>query len=95
MILFAIHLSERHWGDSLSRLWPMFAFVVGVVLSSHISSSVESTESWRSRSDGRWRPKLPSCLKFRSGFGAFGSIDHGGNPSSTNALCSNSEAGLG
>ena len=38
VILFAIHLSERHWGDSLSRLWPMFAFIAGVVLSSHIKS---------------------------------------------------------
>ena len=38
VILFAIHLSERHWGDSLSRLWPMVAFVAGVALSSHIKS---------------------------------------------------------
>jgi len=38
VILFAIRLSERHWGDSLSRLWPLFAFVAGVVLSSHIKS---------------------------------------------------------
>jgi uncharacterized membrane protein YoaK (UPF0700 family) len=38
VIFFAIHLSERRWGDSLSRLWPMFAFIAGVVLSSHIKS---------------------------------------------------------
>jgi uncharacterized membrane protein YoaK (UPF0700 family) len=38
VILFAIHMSERHWGDSLSRLWPMFACVAGVVLSSYIKS---------------------------------------------------------
>jgi hypothetical protein len=38
VIFFAIHLAERHWGDSLSRLWPMFAFIAGVVLSSHIKS---------------------------------------------------------
>jgi uncharacterized membrane protein YoaK (UPF0700 family) len=38
VIFFTIHLSERHWGDSLSRLWPMFAFIAGVVLSSHIKS---------------------------------------------------------
>ena len=38
VIFFAIHLSERHWGDSLSRLWPMVAFIAGVVLSSHIKS---------------------------------------------------------
>jgi uncharacterized membrane protein YoaK (UPF0700 family) len=38
VIFLAIHLSERHWGDSLSRLWPMFAFIAGVVLSSHIKS---------------------------------------------------------
>ena len=38
VIFFAIHLSERHWGDSLSRLWPVFAFIVGVAVSSHIRS---------------------------------------------------------
>ena len=38
VIFFAIHLSERHWGDSLSRLWLMFAFIAGVVSSSHIKS---------------------------------------------------------
>src|SRR5271163_4160568 len=38
VIFFAIHLSDRHWGDSLSRLWPVFAFIAGVVLSSHIKS---------------------------------------------------------
>jgi uncharacterized membrane protein YoaK (UPF0700 family) len=38
VILFAIHLSERHWGASLSRLWPMFTFAAGVALSSHIKS---------------------------------------------------------
>ena len=38
VIFFAIHLSDRHWGDSLSRLWPMFAFIAGVVLSSYIKS---------------------------------------------------------
>jgi uncharacterized membrane protein YoaK (UPF0700 family) len=38
VIFFAIHLSERHWGDSLSRLWPVFAFMVGVAVSSHIKS---------------------------------------------------------
>ncbi len=38
VIFFAIHVSERHWGDSLSRLWPMFAFIVGVAVSSHINS---------------------------------------------------------
>jgi uncharacterized membrane protein YoaK (UPF0700 family) len=38
VIFFAIHLSEKHWGDSLSRLWPMLAFIAGVVLSSHIKS---------------------------------------------------------
>lgn len=38
VIFFAIHLSERNWADSFSRLWPILAFVAGVALSSHIKS---------------------------------------------------------
>lgn len=38
VIFFAINLSEKHWGGSVSRLWPIFAFIAGVALSSHIKS---------------------------------------------------------
>jgi uncharacterized membrane protein YoaK (UPF0700 family) len=38
VIFFAIHLSEKNWVGSLSRLWPIFAFLVGVTLASHIKS---------------------------------------------------------
>ena len=38
VIFFAIHLSEKDWDSSLSRLWPIFAFIAGVALSSHIIS---------------------------------------------------------
>jgi uncharacterized membrane protein YoaK (UPF0700 family) len=38
VIFFAIHLRKGHWGDSLSALWPMFAFLAGVALASHIKS---------------------------------------------------------
>ena len=38
MILFAIDLAHRHWGTTLAHLWPIFAFLVGVLLSAHIKS---------------------------------------------------------
>jgi uncharacterized membrane protein YoaK (UPF0700 family) len=38
VIFFAIHLSEKNWASSLSRLWPILAFIAGVALSSHIKS---------------------------------------------------------
>jgi len=38
VIFFAIHLCERHWGDALSALWPLFAFLAGLALSAHIKS---------------------------------------------------------
>jgi uncharacterized membrane protein YoaK (UPF0700 family) len=38
VIFFAIHLSEKSWGDALGRLWPIFAFGAGVALASHIKS---------------------------------------------------------
>jgi uncharacterized membrane protein YoaK (UPF0700 family) len=38
VILFAIDLSRRHWGTTLAHLWPIFAFLVGVLLSAHIKS---------------------------------------------------------
>ncbi|MBV8930664.1 MAG: DUF1275 domain-containing protein [Mycobacteriaceae bacterium] len=38
VIFFAIHLSEKDWASSLARLWPIFAFIAGVTLASHIKS---------------------------------------------------------
>jgi uncharacterized membrane protein YoaK (UPF0700 family) len=38
VILFAIDMRHRHWGSSLAHLWPILAFLVGVLLSSHIKS---------------------------------------------------------
>ena len=38
VIFFAIHLFERNWAQSLSRLWPILAFIAGVALASHIKS---------------------------------------------------------
>jgi uncharacterized membrane protein YoaK (UPF0700 family) len=38
VILFAIELTHRHWHTTLAHLWPIFAFLVGVLLSAHIKS---------------------------------------------------------
>jgi len=38
VILFAIDLSHRSWGSTLGHLWPILAFLVGVLLSAHIRS---------------------------------------------------------
>lgn len=38
VILFAIDLSHRHWSTTLAHLWPIFAFLLGVLLSAHIKS---------------------------------------------------------
>jgi uncharacterized membrane protein YoaK (UPF0700 family) len=38
VILFAIEMRHRHWGNSLDHLWPILAFLVGVLLSAHINS---------------------------------------------------------
>lgn len=38
VILFTIDGSERKWTAALAHLWPLFAFVAGVALSSHIKS---------------------------------------------------------
>jgi uncharacterized membrane protein YoaK (UPF0700 family) len=38
VILFAIELSRGHWGSTLAHLWPIFAFLVGVLLSAHVKS---------------------------------------------------------
>lgn len=38
VIFFAINLSQKHWANSLSRLWPIFAFIAGVTVAAHIKS---------------------------------------------------------
>jgi uncharacterized membrane protein YoaK (UPF0700 family) len=38
VILFAIDLSHGNWGSTLRHLWPILAFLVGVLLSAHIKS---------------------------------------------------------
>jgi uncharacterized membrane protein YoaK (UPF0700 family) len=38
VIFFAIGVSHRHWGTALAHLWPILAFLAGVLLSSHIKS---------------------------------------------------------
>jgi uncharacterized membrane protein YoaK (UPF0700 family) len=38
VIFFAIRLTEKRWLDSFSRLWPIFAFIVGVALASYVKS---------------------------------------------------------
>jgi uncharacterized membrane protein YoaK (UPF0700 family) len=38
VILFAIDMRHRHWGSSLAHLWPILAFLVGVLLSAYIKS---------------------------------------------------------
>jgi uncharacterized membrane protein YoaK (UPF0700 family) len=43
VIFFAIGVSGKKWADALSHLWPILAFLAGVLLSSHIKSGrVES-----------------------------------------------------
>ncbi|HZQ33939.1 MAG TPA: YoaK family protein [Mycobacterium sp.] len=38
VIFFAIDMRHRHFGSSLAHLWPILAFLAGVLLSSHIKS---------------------------------------------------------
>jgi uncharacterized membrane protein YoaK (UPF0700 family) len=38
VIFFAIDLFQKHWTNSLSRLWPIFAFTAGVAVAAHIKS---------------------------------------------------------
>jgi uncharacterized membrane protein YoaK (UPF0700 family) len=38
VILFAMDLTHRKWGTTLAHLWPIFAFLAGVLLSAHIKS---------------------------------------------------------
>ena len=38
VILLAIELSQGHWPNTLAHLWPILAFLLGVLLSAHIQS---------------------------------------------------------
>jgi uncharacterized membrane protein YoaK (UPF0700 family) len=38
VIFLALNLSERHWHQAVGHLWPMLAFVVGVMLAVHIKA---------------------------------------------------------
>jgi uncharacterized membrane protein YoaK (UPF0700 family) len=38
VILFAIDMRHGHWGSSLAHLWPILAFLAGVLLSAYIKS---------------------------------------------------------
>jgi uncharacterized membrane protein YoaK (UPF0700 family) len=38
VIFFAINLFQKHWANSFSRLWPIFAFIAGVAMAAHIKS---------------------------------------------------------
>src|ERR1700756_4832100 len=38
VIFFAIDLARRHYGNTFAHLWPILAFLAGVLLSSHIKS---------------------------------------------------------
>lgn len=59
VIFFAIHLSQKNWTSSLSRLWPIFAFVAGVALASLIKS-------------GRVESFVPQPLRWTMGIQAAG-----------------------
>jgi uncharacterized membrane protein YoaK (UPF0700 family) len=38
VIFFALNLVQKHWAVSLTRLWPIFAFMAGVAAAAHIKS---------------------------------------------------------
>jgi uncharacterized membrane protein YoaK (UPF0700 family) len=38
VIFFAIDSSERRWGEAMAHVWPILAFIGGVLLASHIKS---------------------------------------------------------
>jgi uncharacterized membrane protein YoaK (UPF0700 family) len=38
VIFFALGIADRHWSQALEHLWAILAFMVGVLLSSHIKS---------------------------------------------------------
>jgi uncharacterized membrane protein YoaK (UPF0700 family) len=39
VIFFALNLFQKHWLNSFSRLWPIFAFLAGVAAAAHIKSA--------------------------------------------------------
>jgi uncharacterized membrane protein YoaK (UPF0700 family) len=57
VIFFAIRLTEQNWPEALSRLWPIFAFIVGVALASYVKS-------------GRVERVLPHPLRWTMGIQA-------------------------
>lgn len=38
VIFFGIHVSTREWAEAVTYVWPILAFVAGVMLSAHIKS---------------------------------------------------------
>jgi uncharacterized membrane protein YoaK (UPF0700 family) len=38
IIISAIDISARHYGNALAHLWPILAFLIGILISSHIKS---------------------------------------------------------
>ena len=51
VIFSAINVSERQFSAALAHLWPLLAFIVGMLLASHIKS-------------GRMEEMLPYSLRF-------------------------------
>jgi uncharacterized membrane protein YoaK (UPF0700 family) len=65
VVLFAIHLSEKNWHDSLSRLAPIPAFIVGVALAAHIKSG--RVDKWV-KHPLRWTMGIQAAALFGFGF---------------------------
>jgi uncharacterized membrane protein YoaK (UPF0700 family) len=65
VVLFAIHLSEKNWHDSLTRLWPIPAFIAGVALAAHIKSG--RVDKWVSH-PLRWTMGIQAAVLFGFGF---------------------------
>jgi uncharacterized membrane protein YoaK (UPF0700 family) len=57
VIFSAIHVSERQFAAALAHLWPILAFIVGMLLASHIKS-------------GRVEQKVPHSLRWTIGIQA-------------------------
>src|ERR1700755_2886622 len=51
VIFSAIHLSERQYSSALAHVWPLLAFIAGMLLASHIKS-------------GRMEQVLPHSLRW-------------------------------
>lgn len=58
VIFSAIHVSERQFSAALAHLWPLLAFIAGMLLASHIKS-------------GRMVQMLPHSLRWTVGVQAF------------------------